>query len=447
MNAGDDYRLRNTHAAMTPDGRYLVVNTGIGLVNVVNLATGTTELVSTPGLAKTLGVEFNYGIKTPTYVAISGHSAVGVYEFLDDGQFVPVGLAPIPGQQWPPGMSGTYELVGRHASMAWTGHGDGIVVAINGEKEFRILDFRATQDPVLQKRLDFDSCAGGRYTSTGTDVLTLNDRLRSPTPSPTATATASVTPLNTPSATAVPPTLSPTLRPSSTPTITASPSGVPTAAPSPSATAPPGVAFLPLALNEGCSPSHKRADVALVVDTSSSMAGQKLADAKEAATLFVGLMDLSPGRDQVTVVRFDTTAEVVQPLTSDAALLVQAIASLSSRQGTHIDEGLRAALAELQSARRDPANQQVTVLLTDGIQTGTPGAELQAAAAVTGAGIRLYTIGLGADADGGALSQMAGAGGRYYFAPDSAALAEIYRQVAHDIACPVPAGGFWGQQP
>jgi Mg-chelatase subunit ChlD len=83
-------------------------------------------------------------------------------------------------------------------------------------------------------------------------------------------------------------------------------------------------------------------------------------------------MDLASGRDQVTVVRFDTTAEVVQQLTSDRAALMAAIEGLSSRQGTHIDAGLRGALTELQSSQRSPSNKRVIVLLTDGIQTGTP---------------------------------------------------------------------------
>jgi hypothetical protein len=83
------------------------------------------------------------------------------------------------------------------------------------------------------------------------------------------------------------------------------------------------------------------------------------------------------------------------------------------------------------------------ILLTDGIQTGTPGEELRAAAQVRAADVRLYTIGLGGDADATALEQMAGGPSRYRFAPDSADLARIYAEIASDIQCPAPAGGFW----
>jgi Mg-chelatase subunit ChlD len=260
------------------------------------------------------------------------------------------------------------------------------------------------------------------------------------TPTPTATP---VTPTGTP----VPATATPTTtdRPTDAPTVTASATraGPATPTPRPSATAPPGVAFLPIALRELCDPQHKRADVALVIDTSSSMAGRKLEDAKTAAMAFIGQMDLAAGRDQVAVIRYDTQAEVVCRLTNARAILDAGIRDLTSRIGTHIDAGLRLALAELESPRHLERNMSVVILLTDGNQTGTPGEELRAAAEVRAAGLRLYTIGLGADADAAALRQMAGDDSRYHSAPDSADLARIYAEIASDILCPAPAGGFW----
>jgi Ca-activated chloride channel family protein len=224
------------------------------------------------------------------------------------------------------------------------------------------------------------------------------------------------------------------------PTSTA-PTPIPT--PIPSATCLPEPLYLPVAIRERCDPQHKRADVALVIDTSSSMTGQKLANAKSAAVMFVGLMDLSPGRDQMAVVRYDREAELVCELSHARTVIKAAIRGLASRNWTHIDAGLRTALAELQSPRHLDRNMPVMILLTDGIQTGTPGEELRAAAAVRNAGVRLYTIGLGADVDAAALRAMAGDASRYRFAPDSADLARIYAETASDIQCPAPAGGFW----
>lgn len=201
--------------------------------------------------------------------------------------------------------------------------------------------------------------------------------------------------------------------------------------------------YLPLALRERCDPQHKRADVALVIDTSSSMAGRKLDDAKAAAEQFVRLMDLAPGRDQVAVVRYDTQAEVACRLTTARAVIEAAIRGLTPGSGTHIDQGLRLALSELQSPRHLERNLTVMVLLTDGAHTGAPGEELRAAAEVRAAGVRLYSIGLGTGTDAARLVDMAGDDARYRFAPDSADLARIYAEIAQDIACPVE--GFWGQ--
>jgi uncharacterized protein YegL len=246
-------------------------------------------------------------------------------------------------------------------------------------------------------------------------------------PSPTASPT--------PATTATPQPTTP-----STPTSTST--GFPPS-PTPTAQPPPPALYLPLVLDERCDPAHKRADVALVLDTSSSMAGRKLDDAKAAALAFVADMDLAPGRDQVAVVRYDAAAEVACRLTTGRTVIDAAVRNLTARSGTHIDKGLRTALSELRSARHLERNLAVMVLLTDGRHTGTPGEELRAAAEVRAAGVRLYAVGLGGDVDAATLRQMTGDVARYHFAPDSTDLAQIYAEIATDILCPAPGGGFW----
>jgi uncharacterized protein YegL len=253
-------------------------------------------------------------------------------------------------------------------------------------------------------------------------------------------ATATPTPSTMPTITAVP---SSTPSPSQTCTATLV---VPTATstPTPTPTPIPRPCYLPLALRESCEPEFQRSDIALVIDTSSSMAGQKIDDARNAALSFVGMIDLGPGRSQVSVVRFDRESAVEQELTRSRALLESAIRGLRVRSGTHIDKGLRTALDELQSPRRVERNTPVVILLTDGVQTGTPGEELRAAAEVRAAGVRVYTIGLGADVDEATLRTIAGAEDRYYFAPDSGDLARIYGAIALDMIC--PGVDLWGGQ-
>lgn len=440
-------RIRNTFSALSPDGRYLVINTGGPKLNIVHLAARISTLVNVPGLAKTLGVAFDHASPEGALLAVHGHTKVGLYKLAGDRlEFVDsIGVpAQVPPVHDPPIRE---DLIWpRVGSLAWTGRGDAIIAAIGGgPREFRIIDVRAGGQPVLAKRLDFDACtyAGERADSAYQqefDVVTLNKPgLNGPPPTPAATMSSSPTVSTTPSWTTVP---SETPSPTAAAPKTSTPDPTPTATRAPTETAVPEPLFLPIALRERCDPEYQRSDIALVIDTSSSMTGQKIEDARDAALTFAGLIDLEPGRGQVALVRFDREAEVVRELTRSRALIEAAVRSLHVRSGTDIDKGLRAALGELQSPRHLERNAQVLILLTDGVQTGTPGEELRAAAEVRDAGVRVYTIGLGADVDEATLQTIAGADDRYYFAPDSSDLACIYSEIARDLMC--PGVELWG---
>jgi len=194
--------------------------------------------------------------------------------------------------------------------------------------------------------------------------------------------------------------------------------------------------YLPIALAEKCDLMRTTSDIVLALDTSGSMAGDKLDAAKRASLYFVSLVDLEPDRSQVAVVRFDHDAELVRRLTRDRALVSDSVQGLEVRSGTRIDEGLRIALDELRSPRRSKQNLPVVILLTDGVHNGIPGAEMHAAAEVRAADVRFYAIGLGADVDAAKLSEMVGDERRYYFAPNASDLDQIYADIAADLICP-----------
>jgi len=210
------------------------------------------------------------------------------------------------------------------------------------------------------------------------------------------------------------------------------------ATPSPSASAgpqpSPAPAFLPLLLAQRCA-RIGGADVALVIDASSSMAGRKLADAIAAARRFVGLMDLGSGADRVAIVRFDDAAQLLQPLTADVAAAGRALDAITSGSGTRIDLGLRRAGQALAAEDRPDDRGRHVVLLTDGRQSSAAGEELLAAAELRHAGIRVFAIGLGADADRAAIRAIAHHPDQAYFAPDSAQLARLYAAIASAIRC------------
>ncbi len=60
------------------------------------------------------------------------------------------------------------------------------------------------------------------------------------------------------------------------------------------------------------------------------------------------------------------------------------------------------------------------------------------------ASVRPYATGLGPDADEAALRAMAGEPSRYYYAPDSSDLAQIYSEIAQELLC--PGVELWGRR-
>ncbi len=267
----------------------------------------------------------------------------------------------------------------------------------------------------------------------------------------------------------------PTLTPSPTTPASATPSPSPTSTPSPSATTTrtatptptpscpvsrrPCPIWLPVLLGEQCADVLTRADIVLVLDVSTSMrrvtrtGRTKLAAVQEAASLFLDRMDLDGGdgyRDQVAIVGFNDAVWTEQALTADKAALLAAIDRLPGRmaEGTRLDRALSGGASALDDpAARDPANTPVLVLLTDGLPNRVPtpipsGSQEDTvravAGAVKGAGVRLYTVGLGqpTDIDARLLSDIASRPEMYFYAPDAEDVARIYAEVAVTLRCP-----------
>lgn len=214
------------------------------------------------------------------------------------------------------------------------------------------------------------------------------------------------------------------------PTPTASPTPTTTPSPTPSPTVEPRPVYLPLVAK--CLSSVQHSDIVLLIDTSDSMTGPKLEQAKRAAQTFVNLLALP--NDQAAVIGFNTTARVASRLSGDHDTLEDAIAGLANSPGTRIDTALAAGIGELLSGRHKPQNRSVIVLLSDGAHNGDPADVVARAGEARRMGIGVYAIGLGADADRALLERIAGAG-RTFYASDGAALEAIYREVAAAIPC------------
>ena len=230
--------------------------------------------------------------------------------------------------------------------------------------------------------------------------------------------------------------IAPTQTPTPTKTFTPEPTPTLTSTSTPTPTSVPLPIYLPLAVKNACVRATMPLDVALVIDVSSSMTGEKLEAAKASARAFIWALDLASGRDRAAVVAFDETARQASPLTSDGAQLERAINGLAAGLGTRIDRALAEAATVLGSAaeRRTGAAAAI-VLLSDGAHRGTKANVLLAAeSARRTAGPAIWTIGLGPDADAALLRSVADPGA-YRFAPDAAALEAVYAVLTDEIGC------------
>jgi Mg-chelatase subunit ChlD/sugar lactone lactonase YvrE len=222
--------------------------------------------------------------------------------------------------------------------------------------------------------------------------------------------------------------------PTATPTVTHTPSPSPTPTASPTSSGPATV-YLPLTMRNACKQEDARlgADIVLVLDTSSSMAGPKLAAAQAAATQFLDLVD--PRRDTVALVQFDGAARRAAALTSNLALLRQRIAMLAIGSGSRIDLGLEKAIEEL-GYRARKGSQRVIVLLSDGLPPASARSRTVAMAELARSqDISIFAIGLGATADDDFLRRVVTGDGAYYDATSPGDLADIYRLVAANLPC------------
>jgi len=436
-------RLQNTFAALSPDGQYLVVNTGGPELNVVDVRAGRAWLIEAPGLQTTMGVAFDYVHPQPPRLAVHGYTYVSVYDFRPDELRV-IARAQVPPQVMPaPGEAAQFDVYG---TLAWLGRGTGVVAAIGSKKEYRILELEPPGE--LVPRLDFDACTRRDPIGGQRDVVTVNRIGLVPQPTPTATEAPTATSTTTASA---PPTVTATATPVPTSTRPARPTPCPTAPPT--ATPVPVPLYLPLALRERCPTATQHVDVALVIDASTSMRDERssagrtrLEAALEAARTFVDTLALPA--DQAAVVGFNGAAWVEVGLTGRRADVEAALARIPDgvRPQTRIDLGIEAAHRELTGPRRLPTNRAVMIVLTDGQANPEPASTaVRRAAEAKAAGITVFTIGIGAEAqlDVEALRGMASEAGYFYRAPDAEDLAAIYRRVAVELPC--PGVELWGR--
>jgi Ca-activated chloride channel family protein len=137
-------------------------------------------------------------------------------------------------------------------------------------------------------------------------------------------------------------------------------------------------------------------DLALVIDRSGSMAGAKIATARQAAARVVERMS---DDGWVTVVAFSDSAEVIVPGAAVREARPRAVAALTRLEGaggTDLTQGLQAAMSQL-APRIRPEDAVAVFIVTDG-QDGRPEQALAEGTAAARS-VALYAAGVGENYD------------------------------------------------
>ncbi|MGN0191632.1 MAG: VWA domain-containing protein [Candidatus Cryptobacteroides sp.] len=193
-------------------------------------------------------------------------------------------------------------------------------------------------------------------------------------------------------------------------------------------------------------------DIVLAMDVSTSMLARDFAPDRINAAKDIAIEFISQRpSDRMGIVVFAGESFTQCPLTTDRATLINLMKEVNTdllEDGTAIGNGLATAVARMKDS---DAKSRVVILLTDGVNNCGEIAPETAAEIAKTYGVRVYTIGVGANGtapypvmtpwgvqmqnvkveiDEKLLSEVASTtGGRYFRATDNTKLAEIYAEI------------------
>ena len=172
--------------------------------------------------------------------------------------------------------------------------------------------------------------------------------------------------------------------------------------------------------------------IAVVLDTSGSMSGEKLAQAK--SSVIAMLREMHDG-DEVAFVRYSSDAQLVQPLSrlgDVRGLLIDKIEALQADGGTNIPSGLASGLKALDESSHGRVRR--VVLVSDGLDSTRAEAERLAANSFEH-GVTISSMGIGLDFDESYMGGLARAGhGNFGFVNDATALATFLKREIDETA-------------
>jgi Ca-activated chloride channel family protein len=176
-------------------------------------------------------------------------------------------------------------------------------------------------------------------------------------------------------------------------------------------------------------------NVALVLDKSGSMQGDKLAKAKQAAIQALHRLSAS---DIISIVAYDTTVQVVVPSTklTDKASVAAAINNIQAGGNTALFAGVSKGAAEVRKFF-DRKSVNRIILLSDGLANSgpsTPGELGRLGAELMKQGVAVSTLGLGLGYNEDLMFELArNSDGNHMFIEDATELAGVFDAEFHDV--------------
>jgi Ca-activated chloride channel family protein len=178
----------------------------------------------------------------------------------------------------------------------------------------------------------------------------------------------------------------------------------------------------------------KPVDVVVVMDTSGSMQGKKIAAARDSLIEFVDLLD---DRDRMQVVLFNTdifSMTEMTPVGEKREDLKRRISGVIESGGTRLYDATLEGYQAVE-AQGDPGHIRAVVVLSDGMDTDSQlrleelTAQIGATGEESGTSIKVFTIAFGNDADESVLRQIAEITGGKQYKGDPDSIHEIYAEI------------------
>ena len=165
--------------------------------------------------------------------------------------------------------------------------------------------------------------------------------------------------------------------------------------------------------------------MAIVLDSSGSMR-DAMPEVHHAAA---GFIETLRPQDKALVIDFDDRVFLIQELTSDQALLKEAVSSTEALGSTALYDGLHAAFRKL----RGIEGRKAIILLSDGDDTSSQLAYNRILEEAKAQSVLIYGIGLG-EVRKSVLKELSETtGGRSFFVAKASQLADVYRKIADEL--------------